>query len=160
MTKYSDIEIQTAKSLLEDGYRWITRERSAKIWAYKNKPHRNNTDQLYQAWDYNGDYFQICTKHVPIFLNVTCADKEPVSLEGIVHPPILDDAEKRYLKGVIRPFRNRVKYITKRNIMYRKKEYIYIHVTDDCICLPCFRKGSMYKGMEIDKNYSLEELGL
>ena len=159
MTKYSDIEIQTAKNLLKEGYKWITREKNGKIWAYKNKPHRDK-DQLYCAWNYNGDYFQICTRHVPIFLNVTCADKEPVSLESIVHPQILDDAEKRYLKGVIRPFRDKVLYIAKRSIMDRRKEHIYIDLTHDVITLPCFMKGTMYKGMKTDKEYTLEELGL
>lgn len=27
-------------------------------------------------------------------------------------------------------------------------------------CLPYFDKGTMYKGMELDEQYSLEELGL
>lgn len=31
--------------------------------------------------------------------------------------------------------------------------------TDYC-SLPWFRKGTMYKGMETDKEYTLEELGL
>ena len=93
MNKYNEIEVKTAQNLLKEGYKWIAREKDSKIWAYKNKPHRDK-DQLYCTWNYNGDYFQICTKHVPIFLNVTCADKEPVSLESIVNPQILDDADR------------------------------------------------------------------
>ena len=157
MNKYNEIEIQTAKNLLKEGYKWIAREKDSKIWAYKNKPHRDKY-QLYCAWNYNGDYFQICTKHVPIFLNVTCADKEPVSLEAIVHPQVLDDAEKRYLKGVIRPFRDRVKYIKK--IDCACEEYIHIQLNRDWTILPHFRTGTMYKGMKPDHGYTLEELGL
>ena len=160
MTKYSEIEIETAKNLLEHGYKWIAREKNCKIWAYKNKPHRDK-DQLYCAWNYNGDYFQICTKHVPILLNVTCADKEPVSLESIVHPQILDDAEKRYLKGVIRPFRNDVTKISKRgfrpyvflkfNLKFNGEKYFFLN---NCYTV------TMFKGMEPNRWYTPKELGL
>lgn len=159
MNKYNEIEVKTAQNLLKEGYKWIAREKNSKIWAYKNKPHRDK-DQLYCAWNYNGDYFEICTKHVPIFLNVTCADKEPVSLESIVHPPILDDVERRYLKGVIRPFRNKVKFISK-GYSDLDKEFIVIRCKDgDEACLPYFKAGTMYKGMERYKKYTIEELGL
>ena len=149
MNKYNEIEVKTAETLLKNGFKWITRGIYGAIIAYKIKPDK----EKYSSGNV------ICSDFVQIFESIKFGD-DPVSLESIVHPQILDDVERRYLSAVIRPFRNRVKYITKRNIMYRKKEYIYIHVTDDCICLPCFRKGSMYKGMEIDKNYSLEELGI
>lgn len=162
MTNYSDIEIQTAKNLLEHGYKWIAREKNCKILAYKNKPHRDK-DQLYCAWNYNGDYFQICTKHVPIFLNVTCADKEPVSLESIVHPRILDDVEKEYLSAVIKPFRNRVQYIEKADHLYCEPYYyICIRFNDGNYDMnfPFFDESHMYKCMEINRPYTLEELGI
>lgn len=71
---------------------------------------------------------------------------------------ILDDAEKRYLKGVIRPFRNEVLSIRKlsfvsEQIVIQMKSYIEIK-------LPCFEKGTMYYGMEDGKKYTVEELGL
>ena len=91
--------------------------------------------------------------------------KEPLDvfrkwLDAEHKEPILDDAERRYLKGVIRPFRDKVLYIAKRSIMDRRKEHIYIDLTHDVITLPCFMKGTMYKGMKTDKEYTLEELGL
>lgn len=71
---------------------------------------------------------------------------------------ILDDAEKRYLKGVIRPFRNEVLGIKKKCTV---EEYIAIIVKDcQIIYLPYFKEGTMYQGMEKDKRYTLEELGL
>lgn len=73
--------------------------------------------------------------------------------------PILDDAEKRYLKGVIRPFRDQVKRITKYSRETGGKEYIII--TTDCEMLfPDFEANTMYKGMELDHWYTLKELGL
>ncbi len=78
------------------------------------------------------------------------------------HKPILDDEEKKYLSRVIRPWRDKVEYIRKINfddedefivIIYRERE-------SKAIPLPCFKKGTMYKGMEYGKQCSLEELEL
>ena len=75
-------------------------------------------------------------------------------------PEILDEAEKRYLKAVIRPFRARMKYIMKEDINYATKEYIRIDLGREMINLPKFDSGSMYKGIKLNKGYTLEELGL
>lgn len=74
----------------------------------------------------------------------------------------LDDAELKYLKGVINPFRKRVDCITKNKDIYDPVEYITISFKDseDIIMLPDFKKGTMYKGMIQDRDYSVEELGL
>ena len=72
---------------------------------------------------------------------------------------ILDEVEKRYLKGVIRPFRDKVTYI--RKFVYSTGDAkIDIVVENWYICLPTFPKNQMYKNMEDDKEYTLEELGL
>ena len=155
MTNYSDIEIQTAKNLLKDGYKWIARDESGALFAYTDKPSKLDT-----FWCSDGMSNYVCIELVPIVQNIRFEDKEPTSIESIVHPQILDDTEKRYLKGVIRPFRDKVLYIAKRSIMDRRKEHIYIDLTHDVITLPCFMKGTMYKGMKTDKEYTLEELGL
>lgn len=74
---------------------------------------------------------------------------------------ILDEQEKKYLRGVIRPFRDRVKSIRKIKGFSNDKEYIDIGLNGiDKMCLPDFKKGTMYKGMELEKKYTLEELGL
>lgn len=72
---------------------------------------------------------------------------------------ILDEAEKRYLSNIIKPFRNKVKFIEK-SIDLSKGEFIEIGIKDDIdVMLPYF-KNAMYKGMETNKQYTLEELGL
>lgn len=71
---------------------------------------------------------------------------------------ILDKQEKEYLSAVIKPFRDRVNYIIK--MSGGSGEYIGIYITDDVAFLPHFKKKSMYKGMELDRKYTLEELGL
>ena len=73
---------------------------------------------------------------------------------------ILDEAEKRYLKGIIRPFKEKVTYISKLHTR-EDKEFISINLKNgDYIDLPLFKENTMYKGMKIDKEYTLEELGL
>ena len=77
--------------------------------------------------------------------------------------PILDDVEKEYLSGVIRPFRDKIKFIRK-NCIYGQ-EYINVVYNskfkdDTNFCLPLFETNTMYKGMELNKEYTLKELGL
>lgn len=76
---------------------------------------------------------------------------------------ILDEAEKRYLRGVVRPFKNKVKCI-KKFVFPTGSAIIQIEIKrDNCIChmhLPPFEKNAMYKNMEDNKDYTLEELGL
>jgi hypothetical protein len=76
--------------------------------------------------------------------------------------PVLDEVEKEYLKAVIKPFRNKVKYITKFKCQYSEnKRYINILFSDEgYLSFPYFKADSMYKGMELNKYYTLEELGL
>ena len=78
----------------------------------------------------------------------------------IATPEILDDVEKRYLSAVIRPFRKRVDYIMKSSNSCCDKEYIFIRLDDDFLSLPFFEAGTMYQGMELERAYTLEELGL
>ena len=74
--------------------------------------------------------------------------------------PILDEAEKRYLTNIIKPFRDRIDYIAKVNLANRR-EYILIKMKNmEMISLPFFTAGTMYKGMENDKDYILKDLDL
>lgn len=72
---------------------------------------------------------------------------------------ILDDVEKDYLSAVIKPFRKRIKYIEIRKI--GSKQFVHIELSGgDCMSFPSFKENTMYKGMELDKHYSLDELVL
>lgn len=74
----------------------------------------------------------------------------------------LDEAERGYLKALIKPFREQIAYISKFKDRLLDEEYIGIACkrAHDFIALPNFKKGTMYKGMEEDAKYSLEVLGL
>ena len=82
-------------------------------------------------------------------------------LESEYVPQILDKKEKEYLAAVIKPFRKDIKYITKKDFVIKAKEYLLIKMHDlSTAGLPLFEKETMYKGMEVNREYTLEELGL
>ena len=74
---------------------------------------------------------------------------------------ILDDADRLYLSAVIRPFRNDVTKISKRgfrpyvflkfNLKFNGEKYFFLN---NCYTV------TMFKGMEPNRWYTLEELGL
>ena len=80
--------------------------------------------------------------------------------------PVLDEVERKYLSDVIKPFRGIVIGMSK-ELFYGDgtKEYISIVIQHEsgfkeCVNMPNFERNAMYKGMEINKKYSLKELGL
>lgn len=81
---------------------------------------------------------------------------------------ILDEEEKKYLRAVIKPFRDRVVYISKLEagdcnqfISIKVKRYDYEEEkSHEYIYMPYFKKDTMYKNMEVRKEYTLEDLGL
>lgn len=80
---------------------------------------------------------------------------------------VLDEKEKEYLSAVIKPFKKRVIRIGKIKTLYGNSEFINIvlyssisYNKEESIQLPYFKKGKMYKGMKLDKEYTLKELGL
>lgn len=79
----------------------------------------------------------------------------------IFKKPILDKAEKRYLSYVIKPFKDKVSYICKKKSDCTKMEWIQIGIEADTnLDFPSFEIGTMYKGMELNREYTLEDLGL
>lgn len=90
--------------------------------------------------------------------------KRPTKYETIYkrEEPILDNKEKEYLGNIIRPFRDKVRYIVKiRYSRINNTAYIFIKINnDDYINLPYFKENTMYKNMKLNREYTLEELGL
>ena len=80
---------------------------------------------------------------------------------------VLDAKEKEYLSNLIEPFKKRVIHIEKIKKLYGNSEFVNIvlynsisYNKEESIQLPYFKKGTMYKGMELGKKYTLKELGL
>lgn len=72
---------------------------------------------------------------------------------------ILEKTEKKYLKSVIKPFKNRINHISKKECPSGDC-YISIDLDGGLFDLPIFKKGTMYNGMIEDKKYTLRELEL
>ena len=135
---------------------------------------RDMTFEQYEEWRAKKCFFcESC-----IFKNVKCyhhndnvwikhkdlySDKF-LDQEIEIDVPILTDEERRYLSAVIKPFRSRVKTITKTYLeCFNDFEWLVLEMIEDgndTSNFPFFKKGTMYKGMEANKKYTLEELGL
>ena len=112
----------------------------------------NNTSQVFKILDGTNVVFE-----KPILLNRAHLSLFLSWLEEEYVPDILTDKEKAYLSAVIKPFRKKVKNIKKVNF---EQEYLRICLENEHISFPYFREGTMYKGMEQNREYTLEELGL
>lgn len=91
----------------------------------------------------------------------SCADCQKWLKQPYQEPSILDDVEKEYLRAVIKPFRDKVAYITLFEYDERK-EFIRIKTKNEPedMTFPNFKTGTMYKGMKQGRKYSLEDLDL
>ena len=114
----------------------------------------------------NGKTDKLVQRRGIIVLDIDCFLKNDTGYK-LYKKPILDEVEKKYLSNIICPFREKYKImIQKKHSIYYSCEYIYIYLQDDKLTyntvfnLPFFKEGEMYKGMELNKKYSLEELGL
>ena len=80
---------------------------------------------------------------------------------NIKKEPLLDKAERKYLRNLLAPFRNEVDVI---KLNYHVEELELVTLTIllyyGWINLPPFKKGKMYAKLEINREYTLEELRL
>lgn len=76
----------------------------------------------------------------------------------------LDAGERKYLRAVLRPFKDNVDYVFVQKVSYpyndKRSLYVMLKSPRFVSQLPPFNEGSMYNGLEINKNYKPEELGL
>ena len=75
---------------------------------------------------------------------------------------ILTKQERNYLLSIVKPFKEKVQHISK--LSSKDGESICIDIRydweEDSIILPKFAAGTLYKGMENGKEYSIKELNL
>lgn len=143
---------------------------------------RDVTEKEYSKWKIsNCNSDAVCAK-CPFF-NVNCDDgsrgcwvfnKDMYSdkfLDQTIEvevPDILTKEEKEYLSAVIKPFRNQVTHIAKVYWTTPKRKFIEIECRENIIedrmivslYFPYLPNDEMYKGMEDNRPYTLEELGL
>lgn len=130
-----------------------------------------------KVWKPN-DYIQIDMSEKKFIQGIFCGYSHLISLSvneildddwEIVEEPVLDKQEKKYLENFLRPYTKKYEKITiKKASLYDEDFTIRIDFfafkdggLNDILILPLFNKDEhMYDGMEVDKSYTLEELGL
>lgn len=81
----------------------------------------------------------------------------------------LDKGEKEYLTAVLKPYKRfeNTLFVVKRERLWEKnKEYLVIKAVDENgnfdldFLFPDFKKGTKYAGLDLDRKYTLKELGI
>lgn len=157
MKTFTEDEKTIAKNISKE-YKWMARDRDGELCIYEEKPRK---EENYWYFDGYGrvSYFN------HLFSAIKWEDKEPTLISDIYNPQVLDDAEREYLKTVLKPFRGAVKYVEKVSASVfdednRKEEYVFVAFDGGLFAFPNFDAGTMYSGMELNKEYKLDELGI
>lgn len=130
-------------------------------------------EELEKICSKNGPRIENC-KNCPLYQKNICTTIALKAVAGtnfldrevdIPSPHILDKQEHDYLRAVCKPYK--VKYIHKLEIVSGRSQFIEIVLKPTIYCgsnptssLPFFEKDTMYKGMEVYRNYTIEDLEL
>ena len=158
MKTFSDDEKLIARNI-DTEYKWIARDRDGNLYVYEGKPKKEES-----SWYSDGCSLFFQFNH--LFSAIKWEDEEPTLISDIYNPQVLDNAEREYLKTVLKPFHDRVKYVEKVPAIVfdddnRGKEYVFVAFYGrGSFAFPNFDAGSMYAGMELNKEYKLDELGI
>ena len=150
-----EIFTDTEKCILErtdKSYKWIARDKNGELCIYERKPFRGDGGIFGTLG--NLDVFERCVSDV-LFKNVTW-ENSPIQYRD---SELLTPKEREYLKLVFKPFASNIMYVQKK-IRSDNTEYIVARTYKDSIIFPYFTKGKMYKGMKLEVNYTLKELGI
>ena len=157
MEIFTDVEKLILKET-DETYKWIARDKNGELCIYERKPFR----EVKEGGEYFGtlgklDVFDKCFSNV-LFKNVTW-ENSPIQYRN---NELLTSKEKEYLKFIFRPFASDIEYVQK--VITGNGEYIWVHLRrGEKITLmhfPEFEKGTMYKGMKPEVEYTLKELGI
>lgn len=99
---------------------------------------------------------------VPLELTTYSFEEVDFSVKKTNKEFLLDCIDRKYFNNFLRPFRDKIQYICKKQIL--DSEYIKINYFYDThasyIYLPEFKAGTMFKKFELDKQYDLNDLDL
>lgn len=101
---------------------------------------------------------------VPLELTTYSFEEVDFSVKKTNKKFLLDCIDRRFFNNFLRPFRDNIKYIYKTKNFNSFYEYIKIIYFKDTkvsiIDLPYFKAGTMFKKLELDKQYTLKDLDL
>ncbi len=140
---------QFTKSDLKDNHIVVQGEGSKSVWINLNH-NCFNEDLRDSYWD--NDIIEVYEYDKLVWKR----KEKPVE--------ILDEVEKKYLSDVIRPkeIKTQVEHIRKRENQLQGWQDIVIQFKKNkgTLYFPEFNSNTMYKNMEVNKEYTLKELGL
>ncbi len=144
---------------IDKEYQWMARDSDRGLCVYKRKPKKEKSYWHAAGYDYLSPFSHL-------FSAVKWEDEEPTLISDIYNPPILNDAEREYIKMILKPFHGAVKYAEKvTECVFDEdncsKEYLFIAFYGrGSFSFPDFDSGKMYAGMELNRKYKLDELGI
>lgn len=101
---------------------------------------------------------------VPLGLTTYSFEEVDFSIKKTNNKFLLDSIDRKYFNNFLRPFRDKIQYIRKMQSLDSDYEYIKIFYFKDTqpssIYLPYFKTGTMFKKLELDKQYDLNDLDL
>ena len=177
MKKFTKKDIETLTFLQSRGYNYIARLRlteTQRVWCATTAKHK-----LLQADDYKISPMDIIVLSrlgispntldgfMGNYYNIT----EAIVTNEILSKSILDNTERRYLEGMLKPYINQGMdiYITKMPVKTSKvnKEHLFFQfypknstkISEICsFVLPPFKKDTMYCGMALNTTYHYNDL--
>ena len=156
MGTFTDTERCILESTKKD-YKWIARDRDGELHLYVSKPYKFEIRGVFGTETDDVSSFEECFSD-NIFSNITW-ENSPIQFRD---DEPLTPKEREYLKFVFRPFASHIKYVQK--LITGNWDYIRAYMWNGrnaaSMTFPVFEKGTMYKGMELKKPYTLDELGI
>lgn len=158
MKTFTEVEKTIAKNIDKE-YKWMARDRDGNLCIYEKKPEKEVNSWYFGGYDYIS-YFN------HLFSAIKWEDDEPTLIRDIYNPPVLNDAEREYLKTVLEPFHEKVKFVAKVHYYPMNGDtssslaFLFIKLHDDALEFPNFDSRKMYLGMELNKKYKMDELGI
>ena len=141
-------------------YKWMARDQDGNLCIYEEKPRKRKCGGWYS------DGYKYISYFNHLFSAIQWEDEEPTRISDIYNPPVLNDAEREYLEMVLKPFHENVAYVEKVHYYSMNGDtsfslaFLFIKLHDGKLEFPNFDSRKMYLGMEFNKKYKLDELGI
>ena len=158
MKTFTEVEKTIARNI-DWEYKWMARDRDGNLCIYEGKPKKEKCTWYFDGYN-RFSYFN------HLFSAIKWEDEEPTLISDIYNPQVLDNAEREYLKTVLKPFHENVTYVEKVHYYPMNGDtssslaFLFIKLHDGKLEFPNFDSRKMYLGMEFNKKYKMDELGI
>lgn len=165
MKKFTELEKQVSKAI-DPKYKYMARDGDGELRVFTMKPSKEHYDDSAYYWSSSFDNEYISPFN-HLFKSIMTEDSEPTLIKDIYDPQILTTAEKHHLNKVIKEIHINGEIVG----VVKVKDYItcvdnivikfFNNAIGQCgVTLPSFPYGELFKGMEYDEIYTVDELRL